>query len=158
MVQLTAPVELFDGDTANIDTVKKHPLGTRAQDSDGNIYIYMQGVASLTATANVVSYDENFVTTLLAADAVGRVAVAMAVLDATTKFGWFQIYGKNTAVASDTVSDNTPLYIDGTAGRVDDAGVAGDWISGMFARSASSSNLITAELDFPFVSNGAYLV
>lgn len=145
----------FEGDTTSIHTAALNTLGTRAFDKDGNEYIYLLGVAS-TAAGSVVSFDEAHVTALLAANALGRVAVAMAAIVASS-YGWYQIYGKNTITKCDTVADNKGCYIDGTAGRIDDAGVAGDWVSGMVTRSADSSNVCTTELNYPFVCDGAYL-
>lgn len=144
------------GDTSTVDTTKQQQLGTRAFDVDGNEYVYLQGVSS-NAAGKWVSYDEAFVTTLLAADAIGRVAVSMAAIDSTSKYGWFQVYGKNIIASSDTVADDKPLYIDGTAGRVDDAGVAGDFIFGAWSRSADATNVLTVELCYPFVANNGYL-
>ena len=70
------------GNTAEVDTGAKHTLGTRARDSAGNEYVYMTGVAS-TVLGSWVTYDELYITTLLAADAIGPVAVAMAAIDAS---------------------------------------------------------------------------
>ena len=67
-------------------------------------------------------------------------------------FGWYQVRG--TAIAAcDTIADNTACYIDGTAGRLDDAVVAGDLIANCVARSADSSNLCTVQINYPFVSD-----
>jgi hypothetical protein len=156
MANLTGYAGAFSGDTSEISTTKQYPLGTRAFDTAGNEYMYVQGVAS-GAAGSWVSVDEAHVTTLLAANAVGRVGVLMAALDATTDFGWMQIYGKNTIAKADTVADNKSLYIDATAGQADDAGVAGDAIFGAVSRSATASGVITVELNYPHVMDGAYL-
>jgi len=150
MAQLTGPTQVHHGDTTVVDTTLKHALGTRVWDKDGNEYIYLKGVASVTINS-VVSFDEVHQTALIAANAVGRVAVAMASVVADT-YGWFMIYGKTTA-KSDTVAADTAAYIDGTAGRVDDAAVAGDLIHGMIIRSADTANLATVELSYPYVDN-----
>ena len=154
MAELQGWPEIFSGKTSDIDTSAVNTPGTIARDSAGNVYIYMQGVASLDATHNVVSYDENYVPSLIAAGAKGRVAVAMAVLNsATATFGWYQIFGKNTITGSDAVADNGVPYIDATAGRIDDAAVTGDCIQGMMIRSTdASSNVCTTELNYPFVN------
>lgn len=154
MASLTGRPQVMGGDTAQIDTTLKQPLGSRAFDADGNEYIYLKGVAS-TAAGDWVSFDEAHVTTRLTANAVGRVAIAMAACTATTDFGWYQIYGKNTVAATDTVAADAQLYIDGTAGRADDADVAGDAIIGAVSRSADTSNVATVELNYPFVCNVA---
>ena len=156
MANLTGPTQVFSGDTSAVDTVQNHPLGTRAWDNAGNEYIYLKGVGSTTA-GNWVSYDENFATTLLAANAVGPVAIAMAAIDATSEYGWYQIFGKNTIAKTDTVAADAAVYIDGTAGRVDDAGVAGDWVSGAWTMTADATNVATVYITYPGVYNNGYL-
>lgn len=156
MTALTGYAQIFSGDTTVVDSSAVHNVGTRAVDVNGNEYIYGLGVAN-TAAGSWVSFDEVLASTLLAANAVGRVGIAMAAIVAS-KYGWYQIYGKNTIAACDTVADNKPLYIDDTAGRCDDAGVAGDLIFGAYSRSTDSSNVCTVELSYPFVADGAYLV
>lgn len=153
MANLSAKPALFDGDTSDVHTTLQHPLGTRACDTDGNEYIYLQGVAS-TAAGSWVSFDENHETTLLAANAVGRVAIAMAAIVASS-YGWYQIYGKNEIAATDTIAADAALYIDGTAGRADDAAVSGDKINGAVSRSADTSNVATVELNYPYVDNAS---
>ena len=155
MASLSGYPSAFGGDTAQIDvTTKQCPLGTRAFDKDGNEYIYVQGVSS-GAAGSWVSLDEDHVTTLLAANAVGRVAILMAALDATSDYGWAQIYGKNEIAKTDTVAADKALYIDGTAGRADDADSAGDLIMGAISRSSDTSNVATVELNYPFVNDAA---
>lgn len=143
--------------TDTIDTTQAVPLGTRIRDNAGGEYIYLKGVASTTA-GSWVTFDENFATTLLAANAAGPVAIAMAATDATTEFGWYQIFGKNTVAKTDTVAADAALYIDGTAGRVDDLGVAGDWVSGAVSSTADTANVATVFICYPFVYNNGYLV
>jgi len=155
MSNLTGYPQGFEADTSTVDSSAKQVLGTRAFDKDGNEFIYLKGVAS-TAAGSWVSFDEAHVTTLLAADAVGRVAIAMAATIADT-YGWYQIYGKNTIAKTDTVAADKALYIDATAGRADDAAVAGDWIAGAISRSADTSNVATVELNYPSVCNSGYL-
>jgi hypothetical protein len=121
---------------------KRFRLGTRKRDIKGHEYIYVKGVSS-GAAGKWVSYDEAYATTLLAANAVGAVGILMAAVDASTKFGWAQIYGVNTIASTDTVAADAALFIDGTAGRADDAGVAGDWIQGAWSMTADTSNVAT---------------
>ena len=156
MTALTGQPQVFAGDTSVVDSSAQHPVGTRAFDVNGNEFVYGLGVAS-TILGSWVTFDENHATALLTANAVGRVGVAMAAIVAS-KYGWYQIWGKNTAASCDTIADNKPCYIDATDGRVDDAGVAGDLVFGAISRSTDSSNLCTVELNHPFVCDGAYLV
>ena len=80
----------------------------------------------------------------------------MAAFDATTEYGWAQIYGPNTVAKTDTVAADKALYIDGTTGRADDADVAGDAIHGAFSMTADTSNVATVYLTYPFVSDIAF--
>ena len=138
-----------------IDTTKKFPLGHRAKDVNGNEYVYVKGVGS-GASGSWVVFDEDYATTLLTADEVGPVGIMMADLDATTDFGWAQVWGKNTIAKTDTVAADKALYIDGTAGRADDADVAGDSIHGAFSMTADTSNVATVFVAYPFVSDIAH--
>lgn len=133
-----------------VSTTAKHKLGT-LYSTNGKIYIYMLGVAS-TGAGSFVSFDEAFATTLLAANAIGKVAVAMAATVAS-RYGWYQIYGVSTTAKTDTVAAGTQAYIDGTAGRVDDAVVTGDMVLGCTIESADATNVATVSLAFPFVTD-----
>lgn len=139
-------------DTATIDTSAKAPVGTRAKDKNGNEYIYLLGVAS-TAAGSVVTYDEAGVTTLIAANAIGPVAVAEAATVANT-YGWYAIKHLGKLCACDaTIADNAKVYIDGTSGRIDDAVVAGDQIMGMVTRGTDTANFVLVQLDYPYASD-----
>ncbi|KKN56841.1 hypothetical protein LCGC14_0568230 [marine sediment metagenome] len=153
--ELTGPTGSFFEDTDAVHSSLRHPLGTRAYGPAGEEFIYLQGVIS-TVLGSVVTYDEDHVTTLIVADAVGRVAVAMAAIVASS-YGWYQIYGKNENTGCDTIAADKACYIDGTAGRIDDAATAGDWVAGMISRSADSSSLCTVELNYPMVYDSGYL-
>lgn len=141
------------GDTTDVHSSAQNIVGTRTMDDAGNEYVYMQGVASC-AQGSWVSYDEAYVTTLAVANAQGRVAVAMAAVDAATKYGWFQIYGKVSAKALTGFADNGKVYLTATDGSVDDADVAGDVVIGAIGRSALGtpvSGQSYFELSYPFV-------
>jgi hypothetical protein len=139
----------------DVDSSKKFRLGTRKRDVAGNEYIYLAGVTS-NASGEWLVWDESFATTRLTADEVGPVGVSMADFDATTEYGWAQVYGVNTVAKTDTVAADKALYIDGTAGRADDADVAGDSIHGAFSMAADSSNVATVMLNYPFVTDIAH--
>lgn len=155
MANLTGRAQIFSGDTSVIDTTKNHALGTRAVDENGNEYIYLEGVAS-TVAGTWVSFDEAFATTRLVTNAIGSVAVAMAAIVAS-RYGWYQIYGKNTIALgnSGNVADNGQLYTTGTDGVVDDADAANEMVIGAWSRSADSSGVFTAQLNYPIVINAA---
>src|SRR3990167_7100849 len=152
MANLTGSPQVFHSNTDTIDDSQKVALGTRGFDTSGNEYIYLQGVGS-TAAGSWVVYNEDRATTLIVANEVGPVAIAMAAIDATTSYGWYQIYGKNTIAKTDTVAADKPLFIDGTAGRADDAGVTGDIIVGAYSMTADTSNVATVMLTYPHISD-----
>lgn len=154
MATLTGYPTTYEADTTTVDTAKKHQLGTRAFDKDGNEYIYLQGVAS-TAAGSWVTFDEAHLTTLAVANAKGRVAIAMAAIVASS-YGWYQIYGNNTiGKAATAFADNGVVYLTSTAGTIDDADVAGDLVKGAMGRSAVSGGVATFELNYPFVDDSA---
>lgn len=159
MAQLTGRAQIFSGDTSIVDTTLNHPLGTRAFDADGNEYIYLQGVAS-TVAGTWVSFDENNVTTRLAADAVGRVAVAKAAIVASS-YGWYQIYGNcqdALAISGGDAAADAAVYATSTAGQVDDVAVIGDLVKGAIFRTQegeadSGEGYCDVELNYPYVDN-----
>ncbi|MCR4307787.1 MAG: hypothetical protein NUV80_04440 [Candidatus Berkelbacteria bacterium] len=120
---------------------------------DGNnLYVYLQGCASTVAGSVVTYNDSTKATALVVAGAKGLVAIAMSATNTTSKYGWYMISGTYTTVASDTVAGAGNLYIDGTAGRVDDAVVTGDLILGMRSTGADVSNQVPIIMDNPFVT------
>lgn len=141
----------IDGRLTDVDAAAKVPVLTRFRSENGKEYIYLGGAANVDA-GDWVSFDEAGAVTLLAGNAVGCVGIAMAAIVAN-KFGWYQIYGVNTQAATDTVAADKQLYIDGTAGRADDANVAGDLIVGAFSVTADTSNVASVFLNYPYVTD-----
>lgn len=139
-----------------IHTTKRYGLGTTRTDADGNIYVYMKGVAS-TVSGSWVTYDETFATALLVANAIGPVAISMSANTVATSYSWYQVYGYNEISKSDTTAADKPLYIDTTAGQVDDASVAGDMVFGAVSTAADTANVLPVFIAYPFVYDGAYL-
>ncbi len=135
-------------------TTALNKVGTQVTDVEGNRFVYMQGVASVVA-GTWVSFDEAYVTTRLVANAKGRVAIAMAAIDATTDYGWFCIYGTAPGKALTAFADNGLVYATSTDGSVDDAVVATSVVYGAIGRSAVNETtlLATFELDFPFIND-----
>ena len=105
MAELTGRTQIFTGNTTTVDTVQQYPFGTRAFDPDGNEYIYLTGIGS-TILGSWVTYDELGITALLVADAIGLVAVAMAIIDSSSKFGWYAISGTaEAAIAANCAAE-----------------------------------------------------
>lgn len=147
-------------DLTTIGTTQLWPLGTiiKARDTSASTaygdveMMYLKGGTNV-AARSVVTIASDFTTVLIAARAIGAVAVSIGAVDATTKYGWFVVKGK-AAAASDGVTTALPLYVDGTAGRVDDSAVAGDQIIGMVAASGDDTNTVVVNmLTYPSVAD-----
>jgi len=137
-----------------------HALGTIVQAKDPTYgageFIYLKGVAS-TALGSWVTYnaDDN-TTALLAANAIGPVAVAMAATVADT-YGWYQIGGKAIGKALTAFADDANVYATSTDGSVDDAVVAGDRVKsakGASAVGTPSAGLAEFEIARPSMDDG----
>ena len=135
-----------------IDTVAAFPFGTRFEAADG-AYVYIKGITSGALGAWVTFHPVTGVSALLAANAIGNVGIMMSVLDANTKFGWIQVKGYNTTSKSDTTAAGAALYIDATAGRVDDAVVTGDLVANAFSTAADTTNVLPVYINNPFVTD-----
>lgn len=129
-----------------VDTVQNHPFGTivKARDVSSSAYgegefIYVKGVASGAAKAWVGIRAKAGLTILAVASGnYELIGVLMSALDATTKFGWAQIEGRAIGKALTLFADNGVVYFTATAGSVDDASVAGDYVTGAVGRNGSA--------------------
>ena len=146
---------------ADNDTVQRHRLGMRIKCHDDTYgdgeFIYLKGVASNTANSWVTFNADNNTTALLAANAIGPVAVSMAATVAG-EFGWFQIYGKAVGKALTSYADNGLVYATATAGSIDDAVVSGDRVKlakGASAVGTPSTGLAEFEIYYPFMDDGS---
>ena len=144
---------------ATTDTTQNHTLGTIvvAEDSTylGGEFIYLKGVAN-TVLGSWVTYNmDDGSTTLLAANAIGPVAIAMSA-NVASQYGWYQIQGKAVGKALTAFADDGNVYATSTAGSVDDAIVAGDRVKN--AKGASAVNETTLLADFeierPWMDDG----
>jgi hypothetical protein len=120
-------------------------------------FIYLEGVAS-TEVGSWVTYnaDDNS-TALLAANAIGPVAVAMSA-NVADQYGWYQISGKAVGKALAAYADNGLVYATATAGSVDDAVVAGDRVKlalGASAVGTPSTGLAEFEIQRPFMDDAS---
>ncbi len=144
----------------SVDTAAAVDVGTIVAAVDpvygAGEFIYLKGVAS-TVTGSWVTYNlDDGSTTLLAANAIGPVAVAMGATVANT-WGWYQIQGKAVGRVLAGFVDNANVYATATAGSVDDAVVAGDRVKGAVGASAvgtPSANLAEFEIARPFMDDG----
>jgi len=134
-------------------TTQQHTLGVIVQAKDIGTtaygtgeFQYVKGVASCAAKDWVGIPSDNF--TLVRAVANGNypVGVAMAALTASY-YGWAQISGKAIANCLTSFADNGYVFLTATAGSVDDASVAGDWISGAVGASTATVGDLHAEFE-----------
>lgn len=141
------------GAPGEVYTTLINPLMTEATDHRGYVYIFLQGVASL-VSGDAVTYDEAGVTTLLAANAIGPVAIATAAVDSTSEYGWFGRKGVFTVNGVANSADNVGLGRETTNGKLGDGRGAGDGIANMVARSATTSAAdMTVQCHFPYVDD-----
>lgn len=152
MAELRGSPQVFHANTSTVDSSQQIAVGTRGFDGSGNEYIYASGVAS-TVAGDWVVFDENFATTRLVANEVGPVGIAMAAVNSGSSYGWYQIFGTNTIAVTDTIAADKALYIDGTAGRVDDAGVSGDIVLNAYSMTADTANVATVFISYPSVTD-----
>lgn len=144
---------------AETSTTLKHRLGDRFKCSDPTYgpgeFIYLQGVAS-TAVGSWVTFNaDDGTTALLAANAIGPVAIAMSA-NVASQYGWYQIYGKAVGKALTGFADDGNVYATSTAGSIDDAVVAGDRVKnakGASAVDTPSAGLAEFEIQYPFMDD-----
>lgn len=142
-----------------VDSAAAVPVGTIVTATDpvygAGEFIYLKGLDA-TAVGTWVTYNmDDGSTTLLAANAIGQVAVAMGAT-VTGKWGWYQISGKAVGKALTAYADNGLVYATSTAGSVDDAVVAGDRVKlaiGASAVGTPSAGLAEFEIARPFMDD-----
>lgn len=137
------------------------PAGVIVQASDPDYgtgeFILLKGVAS-TAVGSWVTFNrDDSTTTLLAANAIGPVAVSMVANTSASVWSWYQISGKAVGLCLALFADNANVYATATAGSVDDAIVAGDRVKnakGASAIGTPSGSFAEFEIDRPFMDDG----
>ncbi len=137
----------------DVDTVARNIVGSRTFDEVGNEYIYLKGVAS-TLAGSWVTFDELYLTLLLVANGIGRVAIAQAPTVAST-WGWYGIWGAFNGLCLASYVDNAKVWATSTPGSVDDTDVAVDLITGAIGRSArnTTTGMALFELNYPMAHN-----
>lgn len=137
----------------------KHPMGTVVRATDpvygAGEFVYLSAPANTVLGSWVTFNRDDGSSALLAANAIGPVAVSMGVVP-TGNYGWFQITGKAVGRVLAGFVDNANVYATATAGSVDDAIVAGDRVKGAKGASAvgtPAANLAEFEIDRPFMDD-----
>lgn len=144
---------------AETSTTQNHPLGTIIKANDPTYgegeFIYLSGVASTVVGSWATVHEDDFTTTLLAANDIGRTAISMSI-NVASQWGWYQISGKAVGLALAGYVDNALVYATATAGSIDDAVVAGDRVKQAIGASAvdtPSTGLAEFEIDRPFMDD-----
>ncbi len=144
---------------ADSSTAARHAPGAvvRAKDPvyGSGEFVYLKGIGSTVVGSVVIYNPDDFSTSLLVANDIGPVAVAMSA-NLASQYGWYQIQGK-AVVKAGTVADNSNVYATATPGQVDDAVVAGDRVKNAKFASADgtpSAGLAECELWRPFMDDG----
>ena len=149
------------GDTS---TTQNQVLGTIVQANDvastaygAGQFIYLAGVASTVVGSWVTFHQDDNTTALLAANAIGPVAIAMSI-NVASQYGWYQIYGKAVGKCLSGYADNGLVYATATAGSNDDAVVSGDRVKlalGASAIGTPSTGLADFEIQNPCMDDGS---
>jgi hypothetical protein len=149
---------------ADTSTTQNQVLGTIVQANDtastaygAGMFIYLAGVASTLVGSFVTFNQDDNTTALLAANAIGPVGVSMS-LNVASQYGWYQIYGKGVGTVLAGYADNGLVYATATAGKIDDAVVAGDRVKlakGASAIGTPSAGLAEFEIQYPFMDDGS---
>lgn len=144
---------------ATTSTVKNHALGSKVRAIDPTYgegeFVYLVGVANTAIGSWVTIQEDGFTTALLAANAIGQVAVAMSA-NVASQYGWYQIDGHAVGKAKASYADNALVYATATAGSVDDAVVAGDRVKKAQSCSAIDSpatGFAEFEINYPFMDD-----
>lgn len=142
-----------------VDTAETWKLGQVVEGWDSTYgagkFIYLKGVANTAEGSWVTIHEDGFTTTLLAANDIGQVAVALGATVAST-WGWYQISGKAIGKALANYADDGLVYATATAGSIDDAVVAGDRVKKAIGASAvgtPASGLAEFEIQYPFMDD-----
>lgn len=137
------------GSFTDVDTEKRMPLGTYVFTGE-KTYVYVQGVTS-GAAGKHVTFTSAGVTTLTVANANGPVGILMAALDATTDYGFIQVFGTNATADVTAATAGAAMYLTATAGRLDETDVAADMVLNYTVTVTGASNVATVFLNYPHV-------
>lgn len=142
------------GSHDDVHTSQLNPLGAVRMFSDGNSYIYLKGATSMAANNWVTFREGEFTAIRMVAGAKGSCAVAMAAVDASTKYGWFGFVGSFTATADSTIVSNAHCFATGTASQCDDAVVKNDQIKNARTTTAgAAAKTVTVSINRPYLGS-----
>lgn len=143
---------------AETSTTQRHALGREVVAEDATygsgVFVYLKGVASTAIGSWVTINMDDGSTTLLGANAIGPVGVAMSA-NVASQYGWYQRVGKAVGKALTAFADNGRVYATATAGSIDDAVVDGDLVHNALGASAVNETTLLAdfEIDHPYTDD-----
>lgn len=124
---------------ADTSTTQNHPLATVVHAYDPTLgageFIYLKGVASTAVGDAVVFNQQAATTTRTVAASRGPIGFAMSA-NVANQYGWYQIRGVAVANVLASFAADQLCCVTSTAGSIDDAGTAGQGISGAASKSA----------------------
>ncbi len=155
--QLVAPT------LATIDNSAQYDVGRVYRNPNGDEWIYLSGVTGCIEGSWLTFYVTSTaasVTALLAANAVGLVAISVGANE-NSKFGWAQIKGNNLRARATTGGDAAAgaIVYRQADGICDDQAVAGDMVYGAVwsiqegELSGNPAALAGVNIHYPFVTN-----
>ena len=146
------------GSPGEVHTTKLNDIGAENLGSDGLTYVYLEGVNS-TVVGSWVTFDVAGQTALLAANAIGPVAIATAAVLAS-QYGWYvRDTGASSCSAYITASSLAVGNIgyETTAGYAGDGRAAGDQINGAVGAANAGASALTAgvRIFHPYVDDSS---
>lgn len=145
MLKLITPI-------TQVDTIPLYVIGTRTLTREGNEFVYMRGVVG-TVTGSWVTYNDLGVTALLALNANGPVAVAMAPIVAD-RWGWYCVKALSVGarIAANTAV-NSMIGRETADGDAGDGFAATDEINNAYCRVATAgvAAVVACQINYPFV-------
>jgi hypothetical protein len=123
----------YRGPVDQVDTAALYELGTIAHGLDDTYgpveLIYLKAGSGVTeARGSVVGFGGDYETVLAVANGIySGVAVSLGVV-AAGSYAWHVIRGNVATLVAASFADNANVYLTATAGTVDDAVVAGDYV------------------------------
>ena len=151
--RITDPHHIGAQPIADISTTQNHQLGLIVQAKDvgttaygSGEFQYCKGVASCAAKNWVGIPSDNYTIVRAVANGNYPLGVAMGALTASY-YGWVQISGKALGSCLTQFADNGAVFLTATAGSVDDASVAGDFIFNAVGASGAVVGDLHAEFE-----------
>jgi len=148
----------YRGISTQVDAVgdSKYAIGTTAKAYDstyGEVELIYLKAGAIEAVGSFVGFGGDYETALAVADGVYSAVASSLAVKAVGEFGWYVIKGNVPVKVLASFADNANCYLTATAGSLDDAVVAGDYVYKAKSISAISGGLATIYLNNSFTTN-----